>query len=162
MEGCRVMTIADSHNFRRIDDQLTTSGVVSAEQLGELRAEGYDLVINLLPGDSEYFVAHEGRIVGDQGLAYVHIPVDFAAPTHDDLEAFGAALDDHSGEKIHVHCAANYRVSAFYGLYAVSRGLCTAAQADELVSGLWNPGEHSAWSAFIAQERARGVRDGRP
>ena len=32
------MSIEDSYNFRGIDDRLTTSGVVSAEQLAQLGA----------------------------------------------------------------------------------------------------------------------------
>src|SRR6188472_1237302 len=43
------MSIEDSYNFRRIHERLTTSGLVSAEQLNDLQNEGYDAVINLLP-----------------------------------------------------------------------------------------------------------------
>ncbi len=54
-----------------------------------------------------------------------------------------------------MHCAANYRVTAFYGLYALRRGLCTEAEADELTRSVWNPAEFPAWDAFIARERQR-------
>jgi uncharacterized protein (TIGR01244 family) len=145
----RAMSIEESYNFRRIDDRLTTSGVVSAEQLEQLGAEGYDCVINLLPGDSEYAVAGERELVEGLGLDYVHIPVDFAAPTQDDFDAFVSAMDAHADAKVHVHCAANYRVSAFYSRYARSRGLSTAAEAEALVRGLWNPDEHPPWPAFV-------------
>ena len=43
------MGIEDSYNFRRINPNLTTSGLVSAAQLDDLQREGYDAVINLLP-----------------------------------------------------------------------------------------------------------------
>ena len=43
------MSIEDAYNFRRINDRLTTSGLVSVAQLHDLRREGYDAVINLLP-----------------------------------------------------------------------------------------------------------------
>ncbi len=150
------MTIDGSVNFRRINDTLTTSGLVSAEQVASLGDDGYQAVINLLPDDSEHTLATEEALVTGQGLDYVHIPVDFAAPTHADLEAFAAAMDDHRDQLVHVHCAANYRVSVFYGLYASRRGLCTVEDADELVHGLWDPAQHPAWATFIADERARG------
>jgi hypothetical protein len=54
-----------------------------------------------------------------------------------------------------VHCAANYRVSAFYSLYALRKGLCTEADADQLVRDVWDPSTYPAWHAFIAEERAR-------
>jgi protein tyrosine phosphatase (PTP) superfamily phosphohydrolase (DUF442 family) len=148
------MSIEDSYNFRRVHDGLTTSGLLSATQLSELRAEGYDAVINLLPDSHERAVSDEERIVRDQGLDYVYIPVDFAAPTHADLEAFADAMDSRTGQKIHVHCAANYRVSAFYGLYALRRGLCTAAEADDLVQEIWDPADHPQWMQYITDERA--------
>ena len=148
------MSVEDSYNFRRIHDGLTTSGLLSAEQLGDLHREGYEAVINLMP-DGENSVADEARIVQDQELDYVYIPVDFEAPTHADLEAFADAMDARAGGKVHVHCAANYRVSAFYSLYALRHGLCTEDEANELVQDVWNPAEHPAWMAFITDERTR-------
>lgn len=149
------MSIEDSYNFRRIRDNLTTSGLVSVVQLNELQREGYDAVINLLPDTYEHAVADEARIVQDQGLDYVYIPVDFDAPTHADFEAFADALDARPGQNIHVHCAANYRVSAFYSLYALRNGLCTEDEANEIVREIWNPADFPTWMEFIADERAR-------
>jgi uncharacterized protein (TIGR01244 family) len=149
------MGIEDSYNFRRVHDRLTTSGLVSAAQLRELRSEGYDAVINLLPDTHERAVADEEHIVRDEGLDYVHIPVDFDAPRHADLEAFAAAMDARAGQMIHVHCAANYRVTVFYALYALRGGACTEDEALALVHDVWNPAEHPPWMAFIADERSR-------
>jgi uncharacterized protein (TIGR01244 family) len=151
------MSIEDSYNFRRIHERLTTSGVVSAEQLGDLRGQGYDAVINLLPDTHERAATDEAAIVRDQGLDYVYIPVDFEAPTHADLEAFAEAMDARTGQKLHVHCAANYRVSAFYSLYALGKGLCTEAEAKALVHDLWDPADHPAWMAFITDGSEQAV-----
>ena len=149
------MSIDDTFNFRRVADRVTTSGLVNAEQLATLASEGYQAVINLLPDSYEHAIRDEATIVRDQGLDYVYIPVDFAAPTHDDFVAFSDAMRMHADDTVHVHCAANYRVSAFYGLYAQSQGLCTEAEADELVQDLWNAADYPAWTEFIAAERAR-------
>ena len=150
------MSIEDSYNFRRINDRLTTSGVVSVEQLSDLHREGYDAVINLMP-DSENQIADEGRLVREQGLDYVYIPVDFQSPTRSDLEAFVEAMDARASGKVHVHCAANYRVSAFCSLYALRRGLCTQDEANELVHSVWNPAEFPAWMTLITDERTRAA-----
>jgi len=151
------MSVEDSNNFRRIDDRLTTSGLLSAEQLGDLRREGYEAVINLMP-DGENSVPDEARIVRDQGLDYVHIPVDIAAPTHADLEAFADAMDARVGRKVHVHCAANYRVSVFCAMYALQNGSCTEDEAMELIRDVWDPAGDAVWTAFIADERNRTPR----
>lgn len=147
------MSVADSYNFLRISDVVTSSGVVGPEGLAVLGHEGYDAVINLLPDDSEWAVADESEIVGRQGLTYVHIPVDFEAPTAADLDAFTAALDALEGRRVHLHCAANFRVTAFYGLYAVARGTHTVAEADALAQRFWDPADHPVWAEFIATHR---------
>jgi uncharacterized protein (TIGR01244 family) len=149
------MSIEDSYNFRRIDGRVTTSGLVSREQLEALRSEGYDAVINLLPESNDRSVPDEAQIVQEQGLDYVYIPVDFDAPTRGDFEAFTTAMDAHASQKVHVHCAANYRVTAFYALYALRNGSCTAAEADALIHDVWDPADHPAWHAFIEEERTR-------
>lgn len=151
------MAIEDSYNFKRISALLTTSGVVGAERLGQLATEGYEVLVNLLPDGSEYAVAQEREIVEAQGLRYVHVPVDFARPTIRDYDRFAKALDEAGERKTHIHCAANYRVSAFYALYAESAGLWDAVQADEFVRGLWQPQDHSGWPALMAQVRERDL-----
>lgn len=149
------MSVDESYNFRRVSDLITTSGVVGAERLANLRAEGYDAVINLLPDSSEHAVPNEAAILEAQGVDYVSIPVDFGAPTGDDFQAFVEAMDARAGQKIHVHCAANFRVSAFYSLYASRTGEWSTEDADDFMHTVWNPAAYPGWVALIAAERSR-------
>ena len=114
-----------------------------------------DLVINLLPDDSEHALPGENALITSQGVRYVHIPVDFSAPQHADFVAFADAMDSRTQSKSHVHCAANFRASAFLGLYLLSRGLCDVETADSLMADIWNPADYPAWATFIADERRR-------
>ncbi len=154
-EGEEGMSIEGSYNFRRVSDRITTSGVVGDKRLAALQAQGYGALINLLPDQSEYAVPEEGGIVTSQGLRYFYIPVDFAAPTQADLDAFAQAMDEIGDKPVHVHCAANFRVSAFYSLYAMRKGLWTEEQADKFIEGIWNPAEHPAWARFITEQKRR-------
>ena len=149
------MPVDESFNFRRVSTTVTTSGSLTADQLATLADEGIQVLVNLNPDGGYGAVEGEDDIVRGQGVAYVYLPVDFAAPTHDDFEAFAAAMDAHEGESAHVHCAANYRVTAFCSLYALRRGWCTEDEANELVRSIWDPAEFPAWSTFIADMRAR-------
>jgi protein tyrosine phosphatase (PTP) superfamily phosphohydrolase (DUF442 family) len=149
------MSIEGSYNFRRIDGRVTTSGVVGDKRLGQLGALGYGAVINLLPDSSEYAVAEEGSLVEGQGLSYIYIPVEWTAPTQADFEAFERAMEAFADKTVHVHCAANFRVSAFYALHAERKGWWTRAQADAHIQSLWNPDEQPAWAAFIDLVRAK-------
>ena len=53
-------------------------------------------------------------------MEYVHIPVVWSL-THKDLTRFFAALEEHRGRKVFVHCLLNMRVTAFVFLYRVLR-----------------------------------------
>jgi hypothetical protein len=75
--------------FRPIDETLCTSGQPSVTQLGRIAKEGFTTVINLsLHDDPQYSLPDESGTVQSLGMTYIHIPVQFAAPTHADLLAF--------------------------------------------------------------------------
>ncbi len=149
----RGAAVERAFNFRRVDQRLTTSGLVPPDALAELGDDGVDAVIDLLPATVDRAVPGEADLVVAQGIDYIAIPVDFDAPTLDDFEAFVRAMDEHQGHRLHVHCAANYRVSAFYALYAELRGHWTREEADAFVADLWQPTEYPAWADLMAQVR---------
>lgn len=149
------MAIEQSYNFRRVDDRITTSGVVPKEVLEEMGNEGYGLMINLLPQGGRYSVPDEQVIMEGQKIDYVYIPVDFGAPTLEDFDAFTSAMQAAGERKVHIHCAANFRVSAFYSRYAVRQGRWSEAEAGAFVAGLWDPAENPGWPEFIEAVRAR-------
>lgn len=149
------MDIEASYNFRGLNERLTTSGIVRLDGLKTLRKQGYEAVINLLPDTSEYAIANEREIIESQGIEYIYIPVDFKQPTSSDFLKFSEALDRVNRKKAHVHCAANYRVSAFYSLYMVNSGLWSAEKAMNFICSIWQPNEHPGWSDFIASVLAK-------
>ncbi|MEM0954280.1 MAG: protein tyrosine phosphatase family protein [Pseudomonadota bacterium] len=143
------MPVSDAYNFKAVNDQLSTSGLLSPNQLSELSGEGYQAVISLLPSDNEWAVPDEPAIVSAQGLDYGYIPVDFEAPSREDYLAFARAMAANGDKKLLVHCAANYRVSAFYGVYAVKELGWTEPQAREFIADIWNLDEYPVWQEFV-------------
>jgi protein tyrosine phosphatase (PTP) superfamily phosphohydrolase (DUF442 family) len=122
-------------------------------QLQAIAAAGFQTVINLgLHDDRRYALPDESGTVQSLGMAYVHIPVQFAAPTPTDLQRFFAAMDAHQGKKVWVHCAANFRVTAFLGLYRTLRQGWDTTSAFALMNDVWKPDE--VWSRFISSELA--------
>ena len=152
-------TLLSIHNYRAIDETLCTSGQPTEAQLGSVTEAGFTTIINLaLHDDPRYSLPDERSTAQALGLFYVHIPVQFAAPTEADLLAFFAAMEAHRGEKIWVHCAANIRVSAFLGLYRVIKQGWGRERAFELMHGLWQVNE--VWALFIETMLVKYCGDG--
>ncbi|MCR9278054.1 MAG: MAPEG family protein [Pseudomonadaceae bacterium] len=145
--------LENSYNFRPASDRVSTSGIVPAEALARLSDEGVAAVINLLPSDSEHAVENEADLVTSQGLTYVHLPVDWNEPTAADFERFSDAMNELAGKRIHVHCAANFRVSGFYSVWAEQQGLWNRSQANDFIADVWDPTEHPQWAELLTSLR---------
>jgi protein tyrosine phosphatase (PTP) superfamily phosphohydrolase (DUF442 family) len=137
----------DIYNWRRLDARLTTSGQPTEEQLARIGALGVDCVINLGLHTHEKALADEAASVAALGMTYVHIPVDFRSPTAADLAAFGARMDELQAKTVHVHCIANYRVSAFLYRYRVDRLGWDRPRAKIDLEAIWRP--DGPWAAFV-------------
>jgi len=136
------------HKVRVVDESLCTSGQPTVAQLQEIAAAGFATVVNLaLHDDPRYSLPDEAGTVRSLGMRYVHIPVQFSAPTKTDLIEFSAAMKAHEGQKVWVHCAANIRVSAFLGLYLVIEKKWERELAFAQLHDLWQP--DAVWSLFI-------------
>ena len=135
-------TLRDIINFRRLSDHLITGGQPTEEQLALAAAAGAEVVINLGRLDPAYALPDERGTVAALGLIYEHIPVVWAEPTAADLDAFFAAMDRYAGRRLFVHCAANYRASAFNMLYRVLRLGWRIEDARPDMDAIWDPAEY--------------------
>ena len=138
--------LEDIKNFYRISDSLATSAQPAPEQFQDIK-EDFDVVINLARVDSPGAIENESAIVEGLNMDYVHIPVDFEAPTLSDLKRFFATMDRYRINNIFVHCACNWRVSAFIFLYRTIRCDVPVAIAIRDLHAVWKPDD--TWQAFI-------------
>jgi protein tyrosine phosphatase (PTP) superfamily phosphohydrolase (DUF442 family) len=99
---------------------------------------------------SDNALPHEGSIVTGLGMAYVHLPVDFKAPSPEDFRAFCGVMEAFDGRRVFVHCAANMRVSAFVFLYRVLHQRVSSSEAERDLHAIWQPDE--VWSRFIQEQ----------
>jgi protein tyrosine phosphatase (PTP) superfamily phosphohydrolase (DUF442 family) len=91
----------------------------------------------------------EAASVSRLGMTYIHIPVDFQNPTDGDFAEFCSAMEQLKEVPVHVHCIANYRVSAF--LYRYRREVLGTdeAQARADMEQVWLP--KGVWAAFVGR-----------
>jgi protein tyrosine phosphatase (PTP) superfamily phosphohydrolase (DUF442 family) len=109
------------YNWRRLDNRITTSGQPSETQLADIHAVGVRHIVNLGLHTHDKALPDEAASVSRLGMTYIDIPVDFQNPTDDDFDQFYTVMEQLQEVPVHVHCIANYRVSAFF--YSYRRGL---------------------------------------
>lgn len=139
------------YNHIKVNERLITSGQPTEDQLRDAAAEGFTAVINLAPVNPPYTPVDEAGLVRSLGMEYVYIPVDWNNPTDADFAAFESAMIRLYGEKVLLHCAANYRVTAFYSLYALKHLGWTEEQAGTFRAQIWAGSHYPVWGSFIAR-----------
>ena len=137
------------YNWRRLDDRVTTSGQPTEEQLADIRALGVRHIINLGLHSHEKALPDEAASVGRLGMAYIHIPVDFQNPTEEDFAQFCSAMEQLKQVPVHVHCIANYRVSAFFYRYRRDVLGLDESRARADMEEVWHP--EGVWATFIGR-----------
>jgi len=135
------------YNWRRLDNRITTSGQPTEPQLADIKALGVRHVVNLGLHTHEKALPDEATSVGRLGMTYIHIPVDFQNPTDQDFERFCAVMADLKDVSVHVHCIANYRVSAFFYRYRRDVLGMDERKARAAMEDVWHP--EGVWAAFI-------------
>lgn len=131
-----------------LSETLLTSGQPTEAQFRGLAHAGLAKVIRLNLDDPSYALPGQRELMHELGLGYRHIPVDFTAPSREDLAAFCEVFEAWQGEPLLVHCTKNYRVAAFMALHRVLRQGWQREAAEEELHTIWEPDE--IWQAFIA------------
>ena len=152
------MSLEGAVNYRKISEMVATSGSVSEDRLRRLGEEGFHAVVNLLPDSSEVAVPDEREIVEGQGLEYHYIPVDFGNPTEADFSLFRRVMENAGDKKVLIHCAANYRVSAFYSLYAMRDRDWSWEDARAHIGSIWDTADYPVWKRFINELKSQSSR----
>jgi protein tyrosine phosphatase (PTP) superfamily phosphohydrolase (DUF442 family) len=147
------MSVNQIFNAIQIDDQILTAGQPSEDQLQDLSSEGYKVVINLATIDPRYSLNDEEKSCDNLGMTYVHIPVEWTAPEIEDYQVFKVAMGKSTQQKTLIHCAANYRVTAFYSIYAKQNLGWSDEQAKALRAQIWESNPEwkmdDIWREFI-------------
>jgi uncharacterized protein (TIGR01244 family) len=149
------MSTQTIYNYLKVGEHFSTAGQPTEEQLVSAAREGFRTVINLAPNDPRYSLADEAGLVRSLGMAYHHIPVPWDNPQESDFEAFERVMQALPEGRTLIHCAANFRATAFYSLYALKHLGWSVTQADELRAPIWQGSDNPVWEIFIHHIEAR-------
>lgn len=154
------MSTEDIHNYCRVDERIITGGQPTEAQIRAAAEDGIQVVINLATIDPRYSLDDEGGLVSGLGLDYHHIPVVWDHPTEGDFDAFVSVMQQTASKRVLIHCAANYRVSAFYSLYALQNLGWSEVQADEFRVSICQR-KYPVWDEFIQTLQSK-IKAGQP
>jgi protein tyrosine phosphatase (PTP) superfamily phosphohydrolase (DUF442 family) len=124
-----------------------TSALPTPEDFPLMAAQGYEIVISLCQEIDTEILEDEDGLVSRAGMRYIHLPVTFAAPTLEDYELLRDILRSVQDRKVWLHCARNWRVSAFMTIYHIVEMSMTHSEAEEIAERIWRPDE--IWQALI-------------
>ena len=134
-------------NFYRVDENIATAGQPTIEEFTIVKQNNFELIINLAMKDSPGAVYNEEDVINSLGLDYIHIPVDFKAPSLSDLQQFFEAMEQNRNKHIFVHCALNWRVASFMFLYHTVKCNLPVTKAKQDLHAVWQP--DNIWQSFI-------------
>ena len=154
------MSTEEITNYHKVDERVITGGQPTEGQIRSAAEDGVQVVINLATIDPRYSLDDEDGLARSLGLAYHHIPVAWEQPAESDFDAFVKAMNDSADKRVLIHCAANYRVTAFYSLYAMQNLGWSEAQADALQAIIWKR-KYPVWDEFI-QNIKNKIKAGQP
>jgi protein tyrosine phosphatase (PTP) superfamily phosphohydrolase (DUF442 family) len=143
------MTVDEIYNYMQLGERLSSSGMPTPEQIKSIAEAGVEVMVNLAPHDVPRAIPNEAELVNALSMEYLHFPVIWRAPESETLTRFMNAMDIHKDKKIHVHCEANYRASAFIMLYRVLRLGWKKEDAIPIMEKMWNPEDFPVWQKFI-------------
>lgn len=139
----------DIYNYLHYHEKLSSSGMPTEEQVKSIADAGVQVVINLAPNDVPQAIPNEEQLVKSFGMEYIHIPVNWGTPTRDGLNIFMDKMDVNTDKKIHVHCEANFRASAFIAIYRILRLGWKEEDAFGIMHKVWDEDAYPVWKMFI-------------
>ena len=134
-------------NYIKINELISTSGQPKIEEFDLIKDEGFEVVINLALCNASNAIENEDKVVTNLGMSYFHIPVDFENPKASDLKLFINVMQSLGANKVWVHCAKNYRVSAFMYVYHKYILHTPFEQIDLSIFDMWQPS--SVWQELM-------------
>jgi len=137
----------DILNYIEVNELISTSGQPSVEQFKQLKEEGVEVIINLALYDANNAIEDQDKVVSGLGMSYFHIPVDFDEPKISDLKLFINILQSMGANKVLVHCAKNYRVTAFMYVYHKYVLHTPFDEVDLSIFDEWSPSQ--AWREIM-------------
>ena len=131
------------NNYHSVSENLASSGMLELEEYQNIKAHGFQHVVNLIPGNQ----IKERKYVESLDMTYEQIPVDWGNPKRSDFETFVDLMNSYGDDMVYVHCELNWRASSFVYLYRITQLGDSIDEAFKDLTAIWKPKD--GWQEFI-------------
>jgi protein tyrosine phosphatase (PTP) superfamily phosphohydrolase (DUF442 family) len=128
-------------NFIQYNEWLASGSRPKTEQIQELKNNGFEVVLNILPLTAKNPLADEDIQVKKAGMKYQHLPLDYTNVIPELYELFKSTLNSFSGEKTFVHCGGNIYSSNLVHMYLVLEKEMTETESSQYLLKIHKPTE---------------------
>lgn len=136
--------------FQKVNDSLALGGQPQAGSIEWLAQKGFKTILNISPASTPNYVANEGSLAADNGIQYVHYPVDCSNLQTEHYETFAGILNTfRSLGPVFVHCGMNIKSSGLAHIYRVKELEETEEYALEEL--LKTPEHEAKWFDYYKQ-----------
>ena len=104
--------VTDIEKFNWVSERTATGGQPTVAQIASLKHAGFRTIVNLRE-PSEHDAVAEEAAARENGLDYINIPVQTAAPRTEQVDAFLKLMKD-ARPPVFIHCGTANRVAAFW------------------------------------------------
>jgi protein tyrosine phosphatase (PTP) superfamily phosphohydrolase (DUF442 family) len=105
--------------FHQYHQSLASAAQPSLEQFKELKAQGWDVILNLSPASTRNALRDEALVVEQLSMDYVHFPVDCSELRPSHYQTFRDILKALEDRRVVVHCGGNIKSSNLIHMYQV-------------------------------------------
>ncbi len=141
------------NNYYQYNQNLASGAQPTAEQIAELKKEGFEVVFNISPSSTRNALLNEAALVEQNKMDYIHFPVDCSnlRPIH--FQTFRGILNGVEGKRVFVHCGGNIKSSNLIHMYHVIEKQMDEAESLEILRKIQDPEEK--WFTYFRQHGMR-------
>lgn len=136
---------------------LSSGAQPTEAEIANLRADGFEAVVNISPSSARNALHDEASIVERTGMYYAHFPVDCSnlSPTH--YHTFKGIMNGLKDKKVFVHCGGNIKSSNLIHLYHVVENGVDELTSLNTLKKIQNPEEK--WFTYFQEMGMKGIRN---
>ncbi len=144
-------------NYFQYNENLSAGAQPIEADFIELKANGYEAIVNISTFSARNALANEGKIIENLKMEYVHFPVDCSnlRPFH--YQTFKGIMNGLEGKKVFVHCAGNIKSSNLLHMYNVLEKKVNEKESVETLRKIQNPEEK--WLIYFRSFGMLGINN---